>query len=346
MKKLNFFPIVYLLVAFFFVACDFDVFITSSIKLTETTSTSPFLVVDNNLYKAENKVEGRFDSSKNTIVIFNEQTSSFENFAGSANTSIIADGNGSSASFNNIQSMYYSNYHPDIIWLIDNCLIRTLNIKTKNVVTLAGKLSSDLPLCTDSDGSNATAGFQPLTSIAVDLNNIYVSSAFMVRKLNIDGSSSTILSGVNSRGDVIGSGAESRYQTISSILLINNRLWISDSDNKKIKSIDINSGDSEVEYGDGSSAILDGPSATALVNISKLTTLSYDQVSRIYFTDQNTVRFIDLNSNTISTMINPSNIAEDNLEDLVKGHLFFPNFLQWTPRGLFISNTHGIKLVN
>ena len=332
----------------FFVACDFDTFLERSLKLLEKSSRSPFVYADNKLFKAINKVPGRFDSLKSSIAIYNAQTGKFEDFAGSSATSTVLDGTGTAASFNDIQALYFTNETPDRIWVLDKCLIRTVNIKTKEVVTVAGlKTATDQPSCTtDQDGSNSTAGFMTLSSITINRSKIYVSSTTRIRQLNIDGTSSTILAGANSSGDVDGNSTDARFSGISSIIFYNNNILVLDSSNNKIKTVNISTGDTTTLFGTGVDEIKDGTQATATLSLTNLSTFTYDYESKIYFTDQNTVRVIDLTKQNIYTLINLENIAEDNTGDLKNARLFYPNFIQWTNQGLFIGNVHGVKLVN
>lgn len=134
-------------------------------------------------------------------------------FAGSTNESGFADGNGSSARFDQPSDIDMRESGELIIADTGNAVIRSID-RHGNVNTIAG-IAGDRGV---EDGPVAEARFLEPSAVAVAPNgDIFVADGVAIRKIGTDGIVSTIAGQVSKQGSEDGLAEDARFNTVTSI---------------------------------------------------------------------------------------------------------------------------------
>lgn len=197
------------------------------------------------------------DSGNNKIRKIEIATGVVTTLAGSGSEG-SADGTGTAATFNEPRGITIDGVN---LYIADsfNNKIRKLNIDTGVVTTLAGGLRGR------ADGIGSEASFSTPASLIIDGNSLYVADAgnSLIRKIISDTSTVTTLAGGGSEGVADGTGTAARFNSPEGITTDGTNLYLSDTENHKIRKIVIETGVVTTLAGSGSIGSADGTGTAA-----------------------------------------------------------------------------------
>lgn len=318
--------------------CLFSEFILQGTNLREEEG-SLIVSDETHIYQANayNFVNTSYKTSLLKIDLFNGDSS---NYLGTTSPSIV-DGTGSAVRFNSIKGMV-SVPGTKKINITDDCTIRSLDTQTNTVTTLFGSPST----CGDTNGVGTSATFSAdLRGIAYNEGVLYVADGKTVRKIDLQTSQVPTLAGVyNTYGDQDGVGTNALFGNISAIAYLNGNLFLSDTLNKKIKKMSLNTLEVSTVIGDGTEASTDGYGTQAQVNPTiENTQFTTDGVNFIFFTEKYLVRKINSSTMEVKSLIDSRDSLEDIDGPLSESKLFHPTGIAYSSEGLFISNFYGLR---
>lgn len=181
------------------------------------------------------------DSGNSTIRKIIIATGATSTLAGKAGFTGSADGTGGTVRFNNPSFLAIT---PDktTLYVSDsgNNTIRTVNISTGVVTTLAGTVGSP----GSANGIGSSARFSYPTGIATDGTNIYVADSInnTIRQIVIVSQAVSTLAGSGAPGLVDGVGSAASFSSPNGITTDGTNLYLTDSGNSAIRKIVIASG--------------------------------------------------------------------------------------------------------
>lgn len=250
-------------------------------------------------------------------------------------TSGSSDGNGTSASFNNPTDIVALG---DYLYVVDkdNNLIRRINISTYNVDTFAGGgaggTCAGVASTNCNDGIGTAAKFNQPTGITTDGISLYVTDTGnnLIRKIVVSTTQVTTIAGNGTAAfaDNV-DPLQSSFHSPNGITTNGNKLFIADSDNHRIRVMDLAT--REVTTLAGSvSGFSDGVIGSALFSYPR----DIEIAERLLFiTDNgnNRIRVIDLSANTVATA------AGGNTQASIDGR-FAENYL-YSPTGVMVDGS-------
>ncbi len=329
----KFFVLFYLL---FSSGCLFDT-ILSYINQQQESRGTPIASLDGTtIYRG-----ARRGTSNASMALYLEKIDPAKNVTTVAGngTSSVVDGVGTAAGFKEIRGLAVKAGSPDVLYVADECTIRTVNTATWQVSTLLGVGSS----CTDIDGVGAAVRFNRVNEIIISGNNLYVASDRTVRLVDLGTlTSSTIAGDGGSLGYVDGTGVAAKFSKIGTMVLVNGNLFAFDSNNQRIRKISLTTSEVTTVAGSGAAEILDGIGVAAKLGFAEYNKATTDNEDIIFFTDGSTVRKFKISTSEVTTILGSN---PDDAEGLVAGEArsFFPKGIAYSIEGLYISNFYGIS---
>lgn len=183
-----------------------------------------------------------------------------------------------------------------------NNRIRKIVIATGAVSTLAGSGVAGV-----ADGIGAAATFNAPGGITTDGTNLYVtdSSGHTIRRIELATAAVTTLAGSSAAGYADGVGAAAKFSTPMGLTIRGTKLYVADTSNNCIRSIDIATGTVTTVAGSTTSGSANGVGTAASFNAP--TGITTDG-SRLYVTDRsnNLIRAIDSATGQVSTLAGSS----------------------------------------
>ena len=162
------------------------------------------------------------------------------------------------------------------LYVADSCnhRIRKIVIATGLVTTLAGSHASSADTVNSSeavpdDGEGKLATFNFPYGIVTDGQYLYVTELTKIRKIEIATGMVTTLAGSNNSGNADGIGTAASFNQPMGITIEGNTLYIADSGNHVIRSIDITTGIVKTLAGSGNKGFSDGGRFCGIVCYSK-----------------------------------------------------------------------------
>ncbi len=199
------------------------------------------------------------DFANNSIRSLDLATGTVATLAG-ATTAGSSDGIGAAASFKGPRGITTDGAN---LYVADsgNHAVRKIVIATRVVTTLAGSAATSGTA--DNNGTSAT--FNTPDGIATDGTSLYLadSAANNVRRINIASQAVTTMAGSTSAGAANGVGTAATFNAPSGITTDGTTLYVADSKNNLVRTIDIVSGAVATVAGSGSAGHADGIGAAA-----------------------------------------------------------------------------------
>jgi ELWxxDGT repeat protein len=242
------------------------------------------------------------------------------------------DGIGTNARFSNPQGVAFDP-SSSIVYVADtnNNRIRVITLSTGVVTTLAGSGQQGF-----ADGLGISAVFSRPYGIAVDKTsgNIFICDRnnHRIRKITPNGLVSTLAGGLfASFADGTGSNAKFNYPQGIVLDASDENLYVTDSDNQRIRKVSTLTGIVKTVAGSGSAGDSDGLGTDATFRSPSGITL--DKVGNLYVTDSNNlVRKIDVLTGMVTSIAGISGVAD--FADGSSTTAMFNN-----PQGIVVSST-------
>jgi ELWxxDGT repeat protein len=242
------------------------------------------------------------------------------------------DGIGTNARFSNPQGVAFDP-SSSIVYVADtnNNRIRVITLSTGVVTTLAGSGQQGF-----ADGLGISAVFSRPYGIAVDKTsgNIFICDRnnHRIRKITPNGLVSTLAGGLfASFADGTGSNAKFNYPQGIVLDASDENLYVTDSDNQRIRKVSTLTGIVKTIAGSGSAGDSDGLGTDATFRSPSGITL--DKVGNLYVTDSNNlVRKIDVLTGMVTSIAGISGVAD--FADGSSTTAMFNN-----PQGIVVSST-------
>jgi hypothetical protein len=188
---------------------------------------------------------------------------------------------------------------------IGNRCIRKIDLSDYTVTRIVG---SGAPGSDDGVGLAATLNL--ITGISTDGVNLYVADrdSHSIRKLELSTNTLTTIAGPSGcgvacpSGDDNSSGAAAKFFLPTSVVFLQNNLYVYDAGNYKIKKIDLSTNQITTIVGNGVSASIDGNGVSASIAFGLQITSS---LTHLYIAESTTnrVRRVDLATNDILTIV-------------------------------------------
>lgn len=157
-------------------------------------------------------------------------------FAGSGNTG-LEDGKGIFTSFNQPMSLTADGAGNIYVWDSGNGEIRKID-QAQNVTTLAGRFNNR----TDTDGIGTNATFGTVNAMCFDSRGILILACVLsVREMTMDGRVRTIAGNFKNGGFADGAGSAAIFGNASGVCLSQGSIFVTDSNNQRIRQITFNS---------------------------------------------------------------------------------------------------------
>ncbi len=249
------------------------------------------------------------------------------------------DGIGTAASFSMITDIAYHEGSPAMLYISENCFIRRMNLTTQAVTTVIGSSCG-----TPTNGIGTSAILGSMQALTISGNTLYAASTSAIFKIDLTTLMTTVIAGDANVGHANGTGAAARFNTILGLVVVEDTLYAIDSENSKIRSIDLISYEVKDFLGTGVSGVVDGTTNAQFNFLETNSKITSDGENFLYVTDYNSVRKIDIAKKEVTTILNPETQLDDIDGDLNQAKTFFPSGILYTPdEGLFISNFYGIR---
>lgn len=234
------------------------------------------------------------DSGNGKIRKIEVDTSVVTTIAGS-NSQGNTDGIGASASFSYPQGITTDGAH---FYVTSNDKIRKIEIATRVVTTLAGSGQYG-----SADGTGAAASFDGPQGVTTDGTHLYVADTYnnKIRKIEIATGVVTTLAGNGSDSDADGTGAAASFDSPRGITTDGTHLYVADSDNNKIRKIEMETGVVTTLAGNNSYGDDDGTGAAASFNFPRGITTDG---AYLYVADtwNDKIRKIEISTGVVSTL--------------------------------------------
>lgn len=278
--------------------------------------------------------------SGGSIVYLQEIDSSGNmNIIAGSGVSAVTDGTGAAASFKDIHAIVIKTGTPTYLYVADECTVRRVNASNWQVVTIAGA-SAD---CSDVNGTGTAARFNLVTGLGLAGNNLYITTKTTVRKMDITTSVVTTFAGTNNTvGYVDAVGTAAQFYHLSGLVLVGTNMYVIDSENKRLRKIDLNTAAVSTVAGDGTNQTLDGVGTSARLGVGIYNKITFDGDDVLFFTDQSSIRKFRISTGQVTTIVGPN--PEDKEGQVgVDARVFFPKGIVYSTGGLYTSNCFGIS---
>ncbi|AQT60288.1 hypothetical protein B0D95_09415 [Cellvibrio sp. PSBB023] len=185
-----------------------------------------------------------------------------------------------------------------------NHKIRKIEIATGVVTTLAGGSRGS------ADGTGAAASFYEPSGITTDGTHLYVADKYnrKIRKIVIATGVVTTLAGSGANGSVDGTGSAASFYSPQGITTDGTHLYVTDTNNYKIRKVEIATGVVTTLAGSGSFGSVDGTGAAAsFANPQGITT----DGTHLYVADtgSNTIRKIEIATGVVTSLAGRGSIG-------------------------------------
>ncbi|MEW6058248.1 MAG: hypothetical protein AB1540_16720, partial [Bdellovibrionota bacterium] len=231
--------------------------------------------------------------------------------------------------------------------------IRRIDLTTGAVYTLAGDIAA--AAAGTANGVGTAARFQAPLGITTDGTYVYVADSAnnRIRRIAIADGTTTTFAGTGGCGDTDGISTTAQFCGLTSVQYSNGALYIGDTTNNKIRRVtadgSANNGTTTTiagpAQGSTQSGYADGASSTARFSVPSDLTI-YD--STLYIADRNnhTVRALDLNTNTVSSLAGTYYLREDRDGAMEQALFNSPTAIIYVSgQGLFVANDYNIRLI-
>lgn len=308
--------------------CLFD--LSEDVRTGRMTGYGNYLFVSS----GDPKVNGNISTK---IEVIDTRTNLNSILAGS-NVYGETDGIGTSASFSSIGAIAVSEDLQQL-WVADGCAIRKIQLDTKQVSTVVGIVNT----CGDINGFNSSVRFNKINGLVEKNGFLYISSYIFIRRYNLSTGEATTFAGSNSSGDMDGIGTNAKISP-KHMVLSGDYIYFMDSYHK-IKRIAITDSTVSTIAGSGNNDSVDGVGLSARINVRDYNSMTIDGFGKIYWTETNKVRKLDLSTLEVSTVL--ESIQEEDKDGfLLESKMFRPTGIFFNPKGLFISNQYGVRKFN
>ncbi len=241
-----------------------------------------------NLYVPDNNTIRKITTSGGVV----------KTLAGSAGVYGSTDGTGSAARFGYLYGGLIDSSGSNL-YVPDNSTIRKITTSGGVVTTFAGSAWVQ----GSTDGTLGNARFNYLSSIVADTagTNLYITDANAIRKISLlTGTTSTLAGSAIASGSINGSGSAARFNYPQGITMnpAGTTLYIADTNNQTIRSVDIASGTVTTLAGSaGVSGSIDGTGSSARFFYPQGMTMN---------PAGDTLYIVDINNQTVRTLYVPS----------------------------------------
>jgi len=232
------------------------------------------------------------DYNNNTIRKIVIATGEVTTIAGSPGLSGLVNETGSAARFYSPRGLAF---HAGNLYVVDasNSAIRKIDLSTGAVTTFAGGIYGT------NDGTGTAAQFMYPTGIVYDDGNLYVADEHRIRKIVIASAVVTAFAGDTTNGYNDATGIAARFNRISDIAVNAGNLYVTDSNNYKIRKIVISSADVTTFAGSTYGHVNEPGIAAKFFGPSGITSDGTD----LYITDNNNeIRKIAISGAVVTTI--------------------------------------------
>jgi sugar lactone lactonase YvrE len=178
------------------------------------------------------------DTGNAVIRKVERSTGEVTTLAGKAGVTGAANGVGTTARFSEPTSLVLRG---NDLFVSDRCSIRRIDLTTTHVTTFAGEPYQ----CGHLDGFGTAARFELLHGIASDGSHLYLADSWShtIRKVTLANAQVTTIAGLGGQiGSTDGVGTTARFQVPYGVTLLNSILYITDTYNSTIRSMDLSTG--------------------------------------------------------------------------------------------------------
>jgi hypothetical protein len=238
-----------------------------------------------------------------------------------------AEGVGSNAIFNTPRDIAISGNYLYVADT-DNNRIRRVDLATNATSLVAGNGTSGY-----AEGVGSNAMFYRPYSVAVSGNYLYVldKGNNLIRKIDLTTNATSLVAGNLTPGYLEGVGSNARFAGPRGITVSGNYLYVADSDNNRIRRIDLTTNATSLVVGNGTAGYLEGIGSNAVIRWPYQVAVSGNY---LYFvdTDNNRIRRVDLTTNATSL------VAGNGTAGYAEG--VGSNTMFYTPLGLAASGNY------
>lgn len=317
-------------------ACYFPEAILN-VYLFEGSVKAPIVSNDDHLYVAK-RSGALINSQLHLLQEVDLQTGIAVTVAGTS-TATVTDGTGTSASFKDILDLLVSPTDPSILYVADECTVRTVNTTTWQVTRIAGMMAN----CSKTEGSGNTARFANVTALAHDGSSLYIGTSYYIMQMNLMNTNIVTYAGEASSGAYVdGTRLTARFNGITGFALVDQDLFILDSLNFRIRKLNTLTGEVTTFAGNGSRGSQDGIGTSASFNFNELNKISYDGENFLYVTDNSAIRKISISTGEVTTVVSPKD-HEDSDGAIEQTSTFYPSGISYSTKGLFFANEYGVR---
>ena len=210
-------------------------------------------------------------------------------------TAGFQDGTGTAAQFDAPGGM---TLHDGKLYVADadNHRVRVIDLATTQVTTLAGDGTAGF-----ADGTGTGANFHRPIDLATDGSYLYIADEVnhRIRRLTIATGEVTTLAGDGTPAYLDGFGTGARFNAPTGISFYENKLYIGDIDNHRLRLLDTITGEVTTLAGDGNPGDLDGIGTAASFTVGFLV---MDGHALYFTTDIGRVRRLDLRSRAVTSL--------------------------------------------
>jgi sugar lactone lactonase YvrE len=204
------------------------------------------------------------------------------------------------------------------------------------------------------DGTGTSATFAVVNNLVFNPTDttLFVSDNNLVRIIDVATQAVQTLAGMSgvftSQDSTDGTGATASFSSVKSIVFDNGELYVVDGNNLRIMSS--TTGDTNTLIHSASAGYANGPATSALLNSP--TGLTFDGYNTLYIADSgnNAVRKLDLDTNTVSTVLGGPGYTGNDDGLLTVAQMANPQSVYFlnagSASGLFVGNSSYFKIIH
>lgn len=218
-----------------------------------------------------------------------------ENTAAQHSAETTGDDIATSVPLNKPQGLVIHNGKLYVADMLNN-LIRKIDLSTGSMTTFAGSGRE-----TSTDGKGTAASFHKPGGIVIVGDNMYVGEPSSIRKIDLSTGNVSTLAGSMNEGSVDGLGTEAKLRSITDITSDGNNLYVAEGDTRRIRKIEIATGEVATFSGSGQKRADDGSANIASISpwgITKVGTYLY-----VADHDNHRIRKVALATGEVSTFV-------------------------------------------